>query len=139
MADFASLAAFAGHLSALTVNFEHAQRDALEEAAVLVEKEAKRSIGTYDYGWPKLAPSTLARKSADTPLLETGEMRDSIGHTIVSRDEAQVGSSNDKAVWHELGTAKVPPRPFLTGAAMHSASQVREIVERRVRTALIKP
>jgi len=40
--------------------------------------QAKAQIGKQHEEWPPLAPSTLAKKSADTPLLETGEMRDSI-------------------------------------------------------------
>jgi HK97 gp10 family phage protein len=137
MADFGSLSAFAAHLTALTVHIEHARHESLEEAAKIVETEAKRVIGTYDYGWAPLAVSTLARKAADTPLLETGEMRKSIGHRV-GRDEAQVGSNSDKAVWHELGTSKAPPRPFLMGAATHKEEEVRSILGRRTVAAILK-
>jgi hypothetical protein len=98
------------------------------------EPEARRVIGTHDYNWPELAPSTLARKAADTPLLETGELRDSIGVTIGDR-EASVGSNNDKAIWHELGTVHIPPRSFLMGAATHVGADVPKIARKHLAAA----
>jgi len=109
---------FAQHLGGTIVAMEAARHRALDRGGEIIETEAKRVIGTYDYGWELLAESTLARKSADTPLLETGEMRDSISHQVVG-DSVQIGSDNQKAVWHELGTSRIPPRSFLMGAAMH--------------------
>lgn len=111
-----------------------AAADALEKSAQIIEDEAKRVIGTYEYGWPPLAAATLAQKRADTPLYETGEMRDSITH-YTNRDElwAAVGSNNDKAVWQELGTftaaglPHIPPRSFLMGAAMHKEDEIHAL------------
>src|SRR5258708_21952686 len=93
-------------------------------ACEMVCDEAKRVIGTYDYGWPQLSPETLAHKIANTPLLETGEMRASIEWNSEG-NEGYVGSNNDKAVWHELGTSRIPPRSFLAGAAMHMEPQIQ--------------
>ena len=123
-----SLTGFAAFLGELAVVAE-AEHHALEHAAVIVEAEAKRVIGTYDYGWSPLAEATLASKTADTPLLETGEMRDSIEHTTL-HEEAFVGSNNDKAIYHELGTAKIPARSFLMGAAVHTEAKVVNLVGR---------
>jgi phage gpG-like protein len=107
--------------------FEHA---ALEKAAVIVETEAKRVIGTYDYSWTPLAPSTIARKATgDSPLLETGELRESIEHNVDGL-VANIGSNNMKAVWHELGTSRVPPRSFLVQAAVHKEKEVVHLIER---------
>jgi len=138
MRDFANMAAFAAFSAGLIVEVDKAKREALEKAAVIVEEEAKRVIGTYDYGWPPLAPSTLAKKSADTPLLETGEMRDSIEHSS-NADEARIGSNNDKAVWHELGTSHVPPRSFLMQAAVHKTDEVVKMIGEHVVPKMIKP
>jgi phage gpG-like protein len=129
MSDF-SLTGFAAFATHMIVELDHTQHTCLERAAVIVETEAKRVIGTYDYNWTPLAPSTLANKSADTPLLETGEMRDSITHNVDSH-EAMVGSDNDKAVYQELGTRSIPARSFLVGSAQHmEADVVREIGQR---------
>lgn len=99
----------------------------LERAAKMLETESKRVIGTYEYGWTPLAASTLARKAADTPLLETGEMRASIEHKTFPK-EAYVGSNNQKAVWQELGTDRIPPRSFLGEAAHRKEKEIQRIV-----------
>jgi HK97 gp10 family phage protein len=120
----------------LKLEMEAVNHSALEKAAQIVEKEAKRVIGTYDYNWTPLAASTLAKKAADTPLLETGEMRDSIEH-ISDHKEANIGSNNDKALWQELGTVKIPPRSFLAGALQHKTDEVVETIGREIHGALI--
>jgi hypothetical protein len=88
-----------------------------EAVVAAAEEKAKEAIGTYVFGWPQLAESTLARKSADTPLLETGAMRDSISHRAELSPEGAEGVvySDDKtALYQELGTSRgIPPRSFL--------------------------
>ena len=102
----------------------------------IVAAEAKRVIGTYDYGWPSLAPSTLAKKSADTPLLETGAMRASIEWNS-SGNEGHVGSNSDIAVYQEFGTSKIPPRPFLAGAAMAMEPKIHGLFKRAVMAVVL--
>lgn len=131
-----SLTGFAAFLGTLPLEVEHANHHALEKAAVMVETEAKRVIGTYDYGWTPLAPSTLEKKAANTPLLETGEMRDSIEH-VSDHHEANIGSNSDKAVWQELGTSRIPPRSFLAGALQHKTTEIVEEIGRAIHGALI--
>jgi phage gpG-like protein len=131
-----TLTGFAAFIATLPLEIKHADHVALEKAARIVEEEAKRVIGTYDYGWPPLAPSTLAHKAADTPLLETGEMRDSIEHVATDK-EACIGSNSDKALWQELGTVKIPPRSFLAGALHHKTDEVVKVIGREIHGALI--
>jgi NAD(P)-dependent dehydrogenase (short-subunit alcohol dehydrogenase family) len=47
----------------------------------------------------------LLAKDGDTPLSETGELRDSIQYTVHGYEGA-VGSDNDKALWHELSVVR---------------------------------
>jgi len=102
---------------------------ALEASAQMIEDEAKRVIGTYDYGWPSLQPETIKRKGADTPLLQSGEMRDSIEHQVDTINMvAVVGSNDPKAKFHELGTVHIPARSFLAGAAMHKEPDVLKMM-----------
>jgi hypothetical protein len=120
-------ALFAG----MAARYEKGVHDALDGACKIVETEAKRVIGTYEYGWPALQPATIARKATgDSPLLETGEMRDSIEHTVVASEKTgYVGSNDNKAVWQELGTSRgIPPRSFLAGAAMRKGEDVAHAV-----------
>jgi len=124
-----TLVGFAGLLSTLRLEMDHANHDALDRAGRIVRDEAQRVIGTYDYGWTPLAPSTLARKAADTPLLETGEMRDSVDYRA-DHNTAEIGSDLDKAIWQELGTSRIPPRSFLAGAMQHEVHHVVDTIGR---------
>lgn len=123
--------------SGMALEYEASKRSALEKACVIIETEAKEVIGTYDYGWTPLAPATVARKAnGDTPLLETGDMRDSIEHTVRG-DSGFVGSDSDIAFWQELGTSRIPARSFLGGAAMHKGKEAAEAIGQTIVTNLI--
>jgi hypothetical protein len=134
MADF-SLTSFAAFATGLAVEIDKAQRHAIEKAAVMIETEAKRVIGQYadGYDWPQLADATQEERARlgfppNEPLLRTGEMRDSIEHTIISSREAEVGSDSDIAVYQELGTSKIPPRSFLVQAAIHKEEDIVRMI-----------
>jgi phage gpG-like protein len=93
----------------------------LDKVGELASTMAAAYIGHYQPGWPPLAESTLKNKAADTPLLETGEMRDSIRHEVDPiMLEVVVGSNDKRALWQELGTSRIPPRSFLGLAMAHS-------------------
>jgi phage gpG-like protein len=95
-------------------------------------------LGTYDYGWPALKPSTIAGKSTgDSPLLETGDLRDSIERDV-QHDVAYVGSNNKKALFHELGTSRIPPRPFLAGAVSAKHAEIGEMIGEKFHAVLIR-
>jgi DNA-directed RNA polymerase subunit H (RpoH/RPB5) len=141
--NFGSLAEFGTFLAGMVVKVDHAEHEALKEAAVIVENEAKRVIGTYDYGWPQLAQSTQDDRvaqgfSANEPGLRSEAMRDSIEHTVVGH-EAQIGSNDDHLVYFELGTSKQPPRSDLAGAAIAKEKEIVAAIGSAVHTALIKP
>lgn len=130
-----SLTGFATFCGELAI-VKEANRHALERGADIVETEAKRVIGTYDYDWSELAESTRAERvrlgfSENEPGLRTGAMRDSIGTTIRADDlAADIGSNDDHLVYFELGTSKQPARPVLMGAAVHTEEKVADIVGR---------
>jgi phage gpG-like protein len=126
-----SIASFIVKLKVIELELEVVGHAAIAAACQMIADEAKRVIGTYDYGWPSLAPSTLAKKSADTPLLETGKMRASIEWNA-SGNTGAVGSNSDVAVFQELGTSRIPPRPFLMGAAMEMEPKIHALFKRAV-------
>lgn len=132
MKEFRSFGAFATHLAILAIETKVVKHAVLEEAAEEVQETAKGMIGFYhqDPHWEALADSTEAEKARlgfepDAPLLRTGEMRESIT-TVVSLngDFAVVGSDEQKMVWHELGTTKMPPRPVLGPAGRLSGPRI---------------
>ncbi|TXN51616.1 HK97-gp10 family putative phage morphogenesis protein [Methylobacterium sp. WL2] len=131
MASF-SLPGLAAHMLVLDKELKQAEQDILKKAAEMVEAEAKAALGTYKFGWQSLQPATIARKAkGDTPLLETGELRASISHTV-GVGEAYVGSNDDKAVWQEFGTSHMPPRPFLMPAATRQERAIHTMARKRV-------
>lgn len=122
------LAGFGEELMKLSIEVALETHIALHEATAIVQKEAKRVIGTYDYGWVPLAQATVDDRvrqgyTPDDPLERTGELRESILRTVIGH-EGFVGSDNMKAVWQELGTKTIPPRSFLAGAAKHKMEEI---------------
>jgi len=102
---------------------EHA---ALEAGGKMFLEKAKAAIGTYEYGWPPLAQSTIDRKTTgDSPLLETGEMKDS-GFYEVHHGEVIVAFSDPKLVYHEWGTRHHPPRPVIGGTIDHHGQEIAD-------------
>jgi phage gpG-like protein len=134
---FSSLGGSAAHLLTIEADLKLTEEVRVEKACRMVEKEAKAAIGTYRFeNWPPLQPETVARKAGgDTPLLETGELRDSIGH-VVGREGGEVvgyvGTNDPVAKYHELGTRTIPPRSFLGEAAMRKERKIYEMMERMV-------
>jgi phage gpG-like protein len=138
MMEFDSMADLAHHLMQETVGGLTQVKKGLEAAAVLLEETAKEEIGHYQEAigpfdsWAPLAESTEARKAAkgyppDSPLLATGAMRDSITHETESW-EATVGSTDPKMVYHEFGTARIPPRPVLGTALYKKLAKVQKLI-----------
>lgn len=133
MGEF-SLTGFASFLSGAVVELDHVQHQQMERACQTVEEEVKRVIGVGYDTWPPLAPSTVAKKGHDRPLEETGELRESIRHSVSAAGalghtvEGHVGSDLDRAVYNELGTSHAPPRSFLAEGARHVEAEVVKIL-----------
>ena len=68
----------------------------------------------------------------DEPWLQTGALRDSVGAQADGL-QATVGSSDPAAVPQELGTSRMPPRPFL----LPVAASMGEAVARAVAAAVV--
>jgi phage gpG-like protein len=127
-----SLLSFVAHLHTIDRDLHEVGPAIVARACEMVAKQAKSAIGKRHELWPALKPETIARKlRGNTPLLETGELRDSIEWTA-SGLEGQVGSNNDKAVWHELGTYHIPPRSFLASSAISMEDRIHKMAERAV-------
>lgn len=135
-----SLLGFAEMLTGIVVEYDAIQYEQMERATKVVQEEAKRVLGTYDYSWPQLAQATQEDRTRkgftpNEPGLRTHEMRESID-TNVSREgsllnphfEGRIGSNEDRAVYFEIGTNTQPPRPFLMGAARHVEHEVVKIL-----------
>jgi len=124
--NFPSLGAFSMFAARLAVR-EHAL-DTLGRGLVarFLEERIKDNLGT-EFIQPPLAASTVERKGFDAPLIETGKMHDSIGWEHASVRKTIVGSTDEKAVWHEFGTGHVPARPFFSKTAENENKKMFEM------------
>jgi len=137
MTEMYSVVGFIAKLKAVETDLHLVGPAIIARACEMVAAEAKRVLGTYDYDWPQLKAETIAHKMrGDSPLLETGELKNSITWNS-SGNEGHVGSNLDKAVWHELGTSKIPPRPFLAGAAIHMEEKIHKLAARAVMAVMM--
>jgi hypothetical protein len=142
--NFGSIGAFAGFIGGVASKAMNHRQRGLEQAAHLIQVEAQRALGTYDYGWEQLAPSTQDDRvkkgyPANEPGLRSGEMRNSI-HTRTHDGEASIGSDDIKLVWFENGrvsTPRQPPRPVLAPAARRTEHEVRAILSRGLLASII--
>jgi HK97 gp10 family phage protein len=127
-------------LTGVKAEMEHRGHKILEKTCVLLEDSAKSALGTYEFGWPPLQPETIARKvTGDSPLLETGALRDSIKHNVdPNGKEAAVGTDLDYAKYLEFGTSKMPARPFLGGALIAKEHEIGEGVFAEVKNIFEK-
>jgi phage gpG-like protein len=133
---------FAAFLAGAAFRIEHEKDEGLEKACELLEKSAKHAIGTYEFGWRQLEKETQDERERlgyerNEPLLRTGELRDSIEHTV-GQGEAWVGSNSMIAVYQELGTRTIPPRSFLSGAVNAKQEEVEKVFGGIVMTAFKK-
>lgn len=71
------------------------------------------------------------------PWLRTGTLRDSIG-VGETGDGAVVASTADVAVHQELGTRRIPPRPFLAPVAAATVHDVAARVVEAVRDEALR-
>lgn len=140
MRTFNSLGAFADHLLSRDATIAVAMQSGLETVAQRVRQTAREELGTYQEAighfdaWPELADSTKADRvakgfSENDPLLRSGELRESI-KAVHSRTEAVIGSDSDVAVYQELGTNRIPPRPFLGPAVLHNEELIKRVLGR---------
>lgn len=57
-------------------------RDGLEKAGLFASGKVKEYFTDPDNGWPDNSPATVAAKGSDRPLVDTGNLRDSITYVV---------------------------------------------------------
>lgn len=134
MNAFDNFADLANALKADTAQMNREWHGPLEIIGRHLEAAAKAKIGHYQEGWPQLAPATEERKARqgfpeDAPLLATGDLRESIGHTI-GHMEVTVGAKDKKMVYHEWGTLEIPPRPVFASLLEENKDFTLDVIAR---------
>jgi phage gpG-like protein len=131
MTGIYSVVGFIAKLKVLELEMNALGPAIVAHACELVAAEARRVLGTEGYDWPALSAATLAHKMQSGMLLESGKLRASIQWNSEG-NQGWVGSDNDKAIWHEFGTSKIPPRPFLAGAAAAKEDEIHRMARKAV-------
>lgn len=140
MAVFSSLDAFVEHLARRMIVLAGNWHE-LNDSAALVRDRAIEKLGTFQPAvgpfpeWERpLAAWTQDERTElgftpNDPLLRDGShIRDTISYDVDHvRGVATIGSTADEAMWNELGTGRIPPRPFLGPALYESVDEILAI------------
>lgn len=118
------------------------EEELLDDIAGVAEKNIKDRYGKYpkDIHWERLKIATILSKSTgDSPLLETGELRDS-NKIKKSKNQRFVGSELNKAQWMEYGVASknIPARPVYRPEAIKSEIYSKSLSEKHIEQVLKK-
>lgn len=139
-----TFAQFSALLEAAPGKIQANTAEVLRASALLASEKAKAKIGHYQQeighfpDWAPLAQSTIDDKRAHgfpapKPLLRTGEMRASIS-AEATPTMLLIGSTDPVAVDQELGTKRIPPRPFLAPTLY----QIYPLIRERLSKGLLK-
>jgi HK97 gp10 family phage protein len=146
MREFDGFGALAQHFETVMRRLPATEKAALSAIGAGVAERARAKIGNYQDAaggfpaWPPLAPATRAEKERlgyappDNPLLRTGDLRESITHTVVEKT-VTVGATDPVGLWQELGTSRIPPRPFIAPAMVEAMPQNVRLLGTAVRDA----
>lgn len=138
MREFTSFGGFATHLELLSLQGAEVTEHLTTHSAETIRDIAKAKIGYYQGAsggfpaWAPLAASTEAEKRRlgappNAPLLRHGEMYASIEYQAEFEPlegNAVVGTPSEVAVYQELGTPTIPPRPFMGPAGFESRETI---------------
>ena len=95
-----------------------AKERALEAIGMQAEANAKIEVTRAVYDTPE----------SKSGYRRTGALRNSISHAY-DADKAYVGTNIEYAPYVEMGTSKMPPRPFIRPAVENYMDEYKEIVE----------
>ena len=130
-----SLLEMSAKLLAIEADLAEAAPKIVETACQMIAGQARGVLGSYTYNWTPLKPETIAHKATgDSPLLETGRLRDSIEWTSDGA-VGYVGTNDPNAKYLEFGTSRMPPRPFLLPSATELEPEIQKMASRVVRAA----
>jgi HK97 gp10 family phage protein len=137
--EFSSIEALMAQIAKDVIRMEVLSTEALRKSGELIQKAAQHKIGEYQAAsgpfaaWEPLTESTVDDRkrrnyTPNDPLLRSGELQRSIvieagvNKVLIGVKSAPTEDGKadigDIAVYQELGTATIPPRPFL-GPALH--------------------
>jgi HK97 gp10 family phage protein len=146
MRQFNDIPSLIAHLVAVDLAARKEARAGLEKCAKLIETTAKDKLGYYQEAvgpypaWEQLSDRTLAEHAAlgvgDSPLVLTGGLYASIEHQV-NDTEAVIGTKSEIGLYQEIGTDKIPPRPFMGPSLLENEEKIKKIMGDHLVTAII--
>lgn len=122
-AEVALVPALEGAVAGTTIMMTALAREYIGHQQGLVTAQAPDAT-FYVAAWAPLADSTMDDKRRlgvvgpdGMPLYRTGAMKESISGAVNGLTGI-IGSDSKIALYQEMGTAKIPPRPFLARAVI---------------------
>lgn len=100
-----------------------AKERALEAIGMQAEANAKIEVTRAVYDTPE----------SKSGYIRTGALRNSISHAYDS-DSAYVGTNLEYAPYVEMGTSKMPPRPFIRPAVENYMDEYKALAEEMLRS-----
>lgn len=136
-ASFPDMRGLGSYALAFATRLQRADRGGRGDTAAFFSKKAKDRIGREALLPPPLKESTQIQRerlgySASDTLERSGLLKLSIGWSHTSQDTTETGSSDEVAVYHELGVPvkHIPKRSFLAATAReHGMEGFRRYVE----------
>jgi HK97 gp10 family phage protein len=147
--EFTSIAALMSALQNDMKTITQSIHAVLDHVGEEVEAAAKDKFGVYNPAigpfpaWAQLSDDTKADRAAkgyseNEPLLRDGTLRDAIQREV-HEDHVIIGvrsgpshdgkaDISDIGYWQELGTPKMPPRPFLMPALYQNQDHIIKII-----------
>ena len=110
-------------------------KDAMTDAALIVEGKVKEFISEGRSEWVRHSPATTARRGVGARILyDTGTMLRNVTHEV-SDKMAIVGSPNEADPVHEFGTTRagrgrhttIPARPHYQPAVKETLGDVKRV------------
>ena len=145
--EFDSAISFAEHMLKIEFAMRAVMHKSLGHVLTLLEEDMQKQIGEYQSGagpypaWATLADSTEEEKGRlgyplNAPLLRDGELQKSFQHEQEGM-EGVVGSTDPVMVYHEFGTAKMPPRPVVGPALYRNRDKIEHLLGHAMVEAII--
>lgn len=147
--EFGSLLEAAVHFATLQGEMVLALHHGLEAVGGLIESTASAELGSYQPAvgpfpaWAPLSPDYEAEKARSgyatpNPLIRDGDLLASFQHEVDhGKLEVIAGATDEKMLWHELGTAKMPPRPVWGPAAYRNQDAIAKLIGTAVVAGLL--
>jgi hypothetical protein len=138
--DLGLLGELEANLRRLSSVPSRASKQAAENISSVIQEQFDAGVDAYGEPWAPLAPSTLAKKTGPGILDETSAMRDSIEVSPMAGAGIKIVIDDEKAIFHQTGTTRMPARPILPTGEMPDtweraiADAVEESIERTMKS-----